>query len=277
MTTSNALVIDILPRLRQGEGLGYFGLSGTIAMALGPLISILIYTHFAFVMIFYVAIISGIIGCFFALFLKVKYSKVKKEPISIDRFFLLKGIPIGLNYVLLAIPYSTITTYIAIYATSIGQNANSGLFFIIMSIGLIISRIFAGRNVDKGKILETIKFGIVLSAASLFLLYLADKTQQGFFIFYISAFLLGLSYGVIFPSFNVMFVNLAPNNRRAAASSTYLISWDIGIGTGIVIGGKIIDSINISSIYAMGGVSAVIAAICFIAISVDYFEKNKLR
>ncbi|MDR0485735.1 MAG: MFS transporter [Elusimicrobiota bacterium] len=278
MTTSNALVIDILPRLRQGEGLGYFGLSGTIAMAVGPLIGLLIYDNFDFSMIFYGALISGAIGCVFAFFIKARHLRPhKKEPITIDRFFLLKGIPIGINYLLLAIPYAMLTTYIAIHSRILWQNNNSGIFFIVMSVGLIISRIFAGKNADRGKILETIKAGIILASISLFLLAFSDKMPYTMLMYYISAFFIGIAYGVIFPSFNVMFVHLAPHNRRAAASSTYLISWDMGIGIGIVLGGKIIDAINVQSVFIVGGAAAVLSAICFIAVCMEYFEKNKLR
>jgi predicted MFS family arabinose efflux permease len=278
MTTSNALVIDILPRLRQGEGIGYFGLSGTLAMAIGPLIGLLIYDNFNFNVIFYAALAAGAIGCIFAFFIKARHlRKPKKEPITIDRFFLIKGIPIGINYVFLAIPYAMITTYIALYGKEIGQSDNTGIFFIVMSVGLIISRIFAGKNMDKGKIIETIKFGIILAACSYFLLAFVEHLPKPLLMYYISAFLVGLSYGVIFPAFNVMFINLAKRNRRAAASSTYLVSWDSGIGIGMLIGGKIMDMVNVASIYAVGGVCAILAAICFIGVSSNYFLKNKLR
>ncbi|MDR3048501.1 MAG: MFS transporter [Elusimicrobiota bacterium] len=278
MTTSNALVIDILPRLRQGEGLGYFGLSGTLAMATGPLIGLLIYDNFDFNVIFYAALAAGTLGCIFAFFIKARHlRKPKKEPITIDRFIIVKGIPIGFNYLLLAIPYSMITTYIAVYSEEFGQSASAGIFFIVTSIGLIISRIFAGKNVDKGKIIETIKFGIILAAGSYFLLAFASYLPNPMLMYYIAGFLIGIAYGLIFPSFNVMFINLAPRNRRAAASSTYLVSWDTGIGIGIMLGGKIMDAFNTASIYTIGGVSAGLAAICFVAVSSGYFLKNKLR
>ncbi|MDR2709167.1 MAG: MFS transporter, partial [Elusimicrobiota bacterium] len=81
----------------------------------------------------------------------------------------------------------------------------------------------------------------------------------------------------MFPSFNVMFINLAPNNRRAAASSTYLTSWDLGIGIGIIVGGQLIDLLGISSIYGFAALSCVIAVGYFVAITSGYFMKNKLR
>ena len=61
-------------------------------------------------------------------------------------------------------------------------------------------------------------------------------------LFYVIALVLGVGYGLIFPAYNTLFVNLAPNNRRATASSTYMTSWDIGVGIGLVLGGRLADA-----------------------------------
>ena len=45
---------------------------------------------------------------------------VKREPISLDRFILLKGMPAGLSLLLLSIPYGMTTNYVAMYAREIG-------------------------------------------------------------------------------------------------------------------------------------------------------------
>jgi predicted MFS family arabinose efflux permease len=279
MTTSNALVIDIIPRRRQGEGIGYYGLSSTFAMSIGPFIGLLIYDSFDFNYIFYGAILSGALGGFFVYLIKPQKSpKTVSEPISLDRFLSIKGLPIGLNFVFLGIAYATMTTYIAMYGKSLNVWGSSGAFFIVLAIGLVISRIFSGKRIDKGKVLEIVKLGNIFAAFSFFLLFFADKTPHSqSLIYYLSALLIGLSYGMMFPSFNVMFINLAPHNRRAAASSTYLTSWDLGIGIGIVAGGKIIDVLNISSMYAFSGLSTMISVLFFVSISSSYFLRNKLR
>ncbi|MDR1952040.1 MAG: MFS transporter [Elusimicrobiota bacterium] len=279
MTVSNALVIDIIPRRRQGEGIGYFGLSGTFAMSMGPFIGLLFYDYFDFHYIFYASLFCGAIGGLFAILVKAPLAeKTKNEPITLDRFLLIKGLPIGLNYLFLAIAYGMLTTYVAMYGKELNVWGSSGIFFIVLSIGLIISRLFSGKHIDKGRVLEIIKLGNIFAAFAFFLLFFADKIPHSqSLMFFMAALLIGLSYGMIFPSFNVMFISLAPNSRRAAASSTYLTSWDLGIGLGIVFGGKIIDAINISSIYAFAGLAAIISVLYFVSISSGYFVKNKLR
>lgn len=54
------------------------------------------------------------------------------------------------------------TTYVAMYARQIGIVSGSGLFFTLMAVGMAVSRLFSGRQVDKGRIVTVISFGIYL-------------------------------------------------------------------------------------------------------------------
>jgi predicted MFS family arabinose efflux permease len=89
--------------------------------------------------------------------------------------------------------------------------------------------------------------------------------------------MMGLSDGMMFPAFNFMFINLAENDRRATANSTYLTSWDIGIAGGVIFGGRIMDIAKISSVYGTGVIIALISAFYFLIVSAGYFKKNRLR
>lgn len=279
-TTSNTVIIDILPFSRQGEGIGYFGLSSTLAMAIGPLTGLLMYDNFPFVMLFYASLISGAIGCFLTFFVKVpKNQSIRPcDTVSFDRFILTRGLPIGFNFLLLGIPYGMMTTYIAMYGKYTAVAGNAGMFFVVCAAGLVISRLFSGKQIDKGKINYVIAIGSFMASLTLFCLFFVDKIHSHqSVLYYSSALMMGLSYGMMFPAFNYMFINLAEHDRRATANSTYLTSWDIGIAAGVILGGKIIDIAKISSIYAAGSIIAFAASIYFIAVSAGYFKRKKLR
>ena len=55
--------------------------------------------------------------------------------------------------------------------------------------------------------------------------------------YYGSALLIGLGNGHLWPAFQNMMINMAHHNERGTANSTILISWDIGMGLGILLGG----------------------------------------
>ena len=154
--SGNTVVIDIMPASRRGEGLGYYGLSNNIAMAVGPMSGLFLHdAGTSYPVIFCTSLGSCLIGLLCASLVKTPYKPpVKREPISLDRFILLKGIPAGISLLLLSIPYGMTTNYVAMYAKQIGIHASTGLFFTFMAIGMAISRIFSGKIVDKGKIIQ---------------------------------------------------------------------------------------------------------------------------
>lgn len=162
--SGNTIVIDIMPSSRRGEGLGYYGLANNIAMSIGPMTGLFLHdAGVGYTLIFCCSLLAGIIGLTCAWLVKTPYKPpIKREPISLDRFILLKGIPAGISLLLLSIPYGMTTNYVAMYAKQIGITSSTGFFFTLMAIGMAVSRLFSGKLVDKGKITQVIAFGLYL-------------------------------------------------------------------------------------------------------------------
>lgn len=279
----NTLVIDITPSSRRGEALGYYGLTNNTAMSIGPMVGLFLHDAYSFEVIFSCALFSCILGFIMASIVKAPVKEpVKREPISLDRFILLKGIPAGIVLLLLSVPYGMTSNYIAMYAKQIGITAETGFFFTFMAIGMAVSRLFSGRQVDKGKIVQVIMFGMYLVCFCFFALsacaYLMEwNATASTYMFFGVALLLGIGFGTMFPAFNTLFVNLAPNSKRGTATSTYLTSWDVGIGMGMLLGGYIAQVSTFNKAYLFGACLTVISAIYFHFRVGPHFEKNKLR
>ena len=280
----NTVVIDIMPSSRRGEGLGYYGLSNNIAMAVGPMSGLFLHdAGMSYTTIFCCSLGSCIAGFICASLVKTPYKPpVKREPISLDRFILLKGIPAGISLLLLSIPYGMTTNYVAMYAKEIGINATTGFFFTFMAVGMAISRIFSGKIVDKGKITQVISAGLYIVVFSFFLLsacvYIINWNSMACgIIFFAVALLLGVGFGIMFPAYNTLFVNLAPNNQRGTATSTYLPSWDVGIGIGMLTGGYIAEVSTFDKAYLFGACLTIISMLYFNGKVTPHYHKNKLR
>ena len=282
-TAGNSLIVDIMPASRRGEGLGYFGVANTLAMAIGPMTGLFMHEAFSFNTVFYTAIGTGIAGFLFASTIKSKNmaDKNRQQPVAFDRFFLFKGFHAGICLLLMGIPYGIAVTYVAIYGKEIGIQSGVGVFFTLMAIGLAFSRLISGKLVDRGKLVHVIAWGTVLGAIGFFALAalkFLHNTTLIILLFYIISLLIGIAYGLIFPAYNTLFVNLAPNNRRATASSTYMTSWDIGIGIGLICGGWIADSKGgLQMAYLTGALMAVVSFLYFIRLAGPHFNRHKLR
>lgn len=280
----NTIVIDIMPSARRGEGLGYFGLTNNLAMSIGPMVGLFMHNnHCPFNIIFACALSASIIGLLSASSVKTSYKPtIKRPPLSLDRFLLIKGIPAGIALLLLSVPYGMTTNYVAMYAQQIGIKAETGFFFTWMAIGMAVSRIFSGKWVDKGYVTQVISIGFYLITSCFFLLAFCSNLiiwnhMVCTWLFFIIALGLGIGFGIMFPAYNTLFVNLAPNNQRGTATSTYLTSWDVGIGIGMLTGGYIAQISTFNKAYLFGACLTVISMLYFNLKVAPHYHKNKLR
>ena len=126
----------------------------------------------------------------------------------------------------------------------------TGTYFMRCSIGLILSRLQGGKALRQGRLTFNAGSGMVISLIGYTLFILMPTLSQWSMIngpwsmilgYYGSALLIGLGNGHMWPAFQNMTINVANNCQRGTANSTILISWDIGMGLGILLGGVIAE------------------------------------
>ena len=280
----NTIVIDIMPSSRRGEGLGYYGLANNLAMSIGPMTGLFLHdSGVSYPLIFGCALCTCAVGLTCASMVKTPYKPpVRRAPISLDRFLLIRGIPAGVALLLLSIPYGMTTNYVAMYARQISLPTSTGFFFTCLAVGMAVSRLFSGRIVDRGKVTQVIEAGMYAVVCCFFLLgscaYLIKfNVALCTVLFFAIALSLGIGFGTMFPAYNTLFVNLAPNSQRGTATSTYLTSWDVGIGIGMVAGGIVAEVSTFSTAYLIGGGLTLISMIYFHVHVAPHYHKHKLR
>ena len=277
-TVSNSTVaIDVLHPSRRAEGIGYYGLSNNIATAISPTVALLLFGAYkSYDLLFWVAFITALIGLASTLSVKLREREIVKnnQPLSLDRFILLKGWRQGAAMICYAFSYGVLATYIAIYGQEeLGITGGTGLFFMLLAIGLILSRLVGGRKLRQGKVTQNASIGIAVSLVGYFI-FAAVHNYWGY---YGAALIIGLGNGHMFPAFQTMFINLAPNSQRGTANSTLLVSWDIGIGLGILVGGIVSEHIGYhAAFWTAWGVNLLGVSI-FYLFARRHFQQNKLR
>lgn len=240
-TVSNSTVaIDVLPASRRAEGIGYYGLSNNVATAISPSIALLIYGFTGnYKLLFILSILISALAFYCNYTLKLASRPVsRRPPLSLDRFILFKAWRQGLCIVCYAFSYGVIATYIAIYGKEeLGITGGTGLFFMLLSIGLILSRLTGSRTLRQGRIVQNATVGVLVSLTGYFLF----AVLHNYWGYYGAALIIGLGNGHMFPAFQTMFLNLASNDQRGTANSTLFVSWDTGMGLGVLLGGMIAE------------------------------------
>lgn len=284
-TVANSTVaIDVLPSSRRAEGIGYYGLSNNLGTAIAPTVGMLIYQWTAsYDTIFLVSFITASIGFVINSTLHLKKRPIpsctseeaqRRLPVSLDRFLLLKGWPEALCIALFSYSYGVMSTYIAIYAKQeLGITTGTGLFFTLLCIGLISSRLVGARGLRKGKVTENATHGVVIALLG-YLVFAALHNAWGF---YGAAFIVGLGNGHMFPAFQTMFINLAPASQRGTANSTLYTAWEAGVGLGIIIGGIAAEYFSYGAAFWTAWGSNAVGVILFFAYARQHFINNRLR
>ena len=167
--------------------------------------------------------------------------------------------------------YGMITSFVVLYGKEI-EVADPGYFFIYMAVGVGTSRLVSGRLVDHGKI----HWVSVCSAVCLLVTFTVFATVHKSWVFFACALMIGIGYGVGVPAFQCLFVNVAPHNMRGTATSTYLTSFDLGVGIGMLSAGFIASCAGLAVAYGVG------AGCCLASLGVylrwvrPSYEKHKL-
>ena len=289
LTVSNATVaIDVLPSSRRTEGIGYYGMSNNLAMAIAPTIGIFVYrwTH-SFELLFWIALIVACLGWLTdaTVHMPAKEIQRNKSKLSLDRFFLVRGWLLGVNMVAFGFCFGVLSNYLAIYGKEqLGITGGTGTFFMLCSIGLILSRLQGGKALREGRLTFNAGSGMIISLVgyTIFILLptLADVFHQTSSLFlhvgyYGCAILLGLGNGHMWPAFQNRTICVAPNNQRGTANSTILISWDLGMGLGILVGGVIAEFLGYNAAFwTVALVNALGVALFFLATKSFFLRRN---
>jgi MFS family permease len=290
LTVANSTAaIDVLPSSRRTEGIGYYGLSNNLSMAIAPTIGIFIYKYTdSFELLFWLALVVACAGWLIDATVKFPEKEIvrNKSKLSWDRFFLVRGWLLGLNMVAFGFSFGVLSNYLAIYGKEVmGITGGTGTYFLLCSVGLIISRLQGGKALREGRLTHNAGSGMVISLvgytlfilmptlSSLFALHTSLFTLIGY---YGSALLIGLGNGHMWPAFQNMTICVAHNNQRGTANSTILISWDIGMGLGILLGGVIAEYLGYDASFWTVVIINAAGVATFFAATKAFFLRRRL-
>ena len=293
LTVANSTVaIDVLPSSRRNEGIGYYGLSNNLAMAIAPTFAIYTYaqTH-NFQLLFWLALAIATFGWIVDATVSVHSPKQGKSDrvLSLDRFFLARGWLLGINMAFFGFCFGVMSNYLAIYGKQVlGMTGGTGTWFMLCSIGLMLSRIQGGKALRQGRLTHNASEGMVISlvgytlfillptlgGSQLFTLHSSLFTYIGY---YSSAILIGLGNGHMWPAFQNMMISMAHHNERGTANSTILISWDVGMGLGILAGGAIAEHFGYNAAFWTVAVANAIGVILYFLKTQFFFLRRRIE
>lgn len=181
-TTTSTIASEMMPKDRFGEGMGYFSLANSLAMALAPATGIYIGKHYGDVKVFFLATIFGLCAFAAAFFLKCRKPNLKVQKSKME-IYERKAIMPGVMLFLVAMAYGAMITSLQTMAVRdvahdhIGA-ANATLFT-GNDLGIGLGVMFLGTVAEKWGYRNMYLFTIIpLMAAMLFYMFYARTKKS---------------------------------------------------------------------------------------------------
>jgi MFS family permease len=268
-TGGSTIVADIVPESKRGQGIGYFGLSITLSMALGPVLGLWILDYDQFNRLFVASCGLSLLACLMALGIRYPKLPLRKKKLSWDSIFEKSVLHIAFVMVIVAIPYAGIMTFIPLLSEEIGIS-NGGFFFLAYALGVSILRPLAGKIMDiQGpKLIMVMSF--FLSILGLAIISYSHNLNW----FLSGALILGLGNGILMPTLQTMIINMVRPERRGVANSTFFSSIDLGIGIGSVILGYLAAYTSLSFLFLFSAILLLFPMMYFFIFVVKDYHRS---
>lgn len=277
VTVANSTcAIDVLPSSRRNEGIGLYGLSNNFAMAIAPSIGIYLHNMVdSYMILFWIAFVVAISAVLIAWTIRLPEKDIirNKEKLSLDRFFLTRAWLLAINIAMFGFCWGVLSNYLAIYSKEVlSITGGTGTYFALLSMGLFSSRLQGRKALSQGKLTQNAAEGMLISLVG-FTLFVAIPHPVAY---YLSAILIGLGNGHLYPAFLNMFVHVARHDQRGTANSSILTGWDLGFGIGCLLGGIVAEHFGYTATFWMVAAENVVSVILFFLASRQFFERRKI-
>ena len=264
-TAANAIVTAYIPKSRNGEGINYYGLSTSLAAAIGPFIGILLLPIVGFKSVIILAIVLSVlvtVACYLFPVQNIELTDDHKKLLnswSLNTFIEYKVLFISIVAFLIGLSYSSVLGFLSIYADNLGLSTAGAFFFVVYALVITFTRPFAGQIFDaKGENAVMYPSFIFLAIGLLTLSYTTTS-----FMLLLSGALIGLGYGTFMSNGQAVCLKLVESSKVSIALSTYFIGLDLGLGFGPYALGTVHSFLSFSGIYILCAVLTVAVAILY--------------
>ncbi len=245
-------IVDLIPVERLNEGIGMFGTSGLIGMAVGPLIAEPVLQKSGFPAFFLTA--SGLAAAALLLHLPIsdKHHLQQAETLTSPSFFALlktrKQLISGGLALLFGFGLAATGNFIAPFAQERALSHIS-LYYLAYSCAAVGVRFIMGRLADQIGENQIIPWGLGLASVGLLLV----PVIHGTLLLLTVGFIFGIGHGLLFPALNAMAIRDEPYAVRGKVTGIFTGGIDSGAFLGAMILGVIGEIAGFTALFICAG------------------------
>ncbi len=262
---------DVLNPSKVTEGISRFAFTVSIGMALGPFVGIQVQEKLSSKASFMTIFAITVAALICVLCCKIEYPKTVRRKFLIKDSIHTQSLPFMFNMMFLMIPYGAVIAYSSILAQEKGIMSYLPYFYIFLVAGMLTSKLSTQRIIDSGKH-RTLVYCSLLILIITMASYMMLETGVHMLI---AGYFFGLGYGILQPLFQSFVTGTAPAEKRGVANSTYMLSYDIGIGIGSLLMGFMQEPIGLTNGFALTATAYIIGWVIYVCYVDGYYQKQK--
>ena len=241
-TSLSASVMGLIPTHRRGEGTGYFGISTTLATAVGPFLAVLLVESVSYQALFLFTAVCAAVALGLSLVLRLPertptpQEQQNKWRMHLSDVLDTSVLPIASVMFIAGAAYAGILSFLNSYAQKEGLVLGASLFFVVYAGVVLVSRLFVGRIQDRHGDNAVVYPTLISFAAGLALLAYAPNDT----LLALAGVFVGFGFGALMPCAQAIAVTMAAPARIGLATSTFFILMDAGVGLGPLLLGMLL-------------------------------------
>ncbi len=260
LSASSAYMTDSIPESRRAEGIGYWGMSTMLAVAVAPTVGFWMYRHgWAWLCVEATILNLLMAGIAFSLPETDVAARLSRERFFGRHLVEWRVVAVALSLFVVSFGYGGVTSFVAIYAEQ-NRIVPKGIFFTTFALVVLLTRLGSGRLADRIGHRRVLIPCLGLAALGLLLLPLART--RAFMILVASVFAIG--FGNMYPAFVAHVVRHIDPRRRGAAFGGILAAFDTGIGTGSITIGALAQHFGFPAAFMVAGVVSALSIPIFL-------------
>lgn len=279
-TATNTIVTAYIPISKRGEGINFYGLSTSLAAAIGPFLGTFMLRNLnidfrAIILMCVVFMVIVVIGAFAFPVKNIELTDKQLAETKVwtfDSFIEKKAIFIAVIGFLMGIAYASVIGFLTSYTAALGLTAVGSFFFVVYALVITLTRPSMGRLMDaKGD-----KWVLYPSYIFLTLGLALLSFTTGNISYLASGALIGFGYGTFMSCGQAASIKGVPEHRFNTAMSTYMIGLDLGLGVGPYVLGTVKEMLGgaeLSQFRQLYLIAAIIPIVCLVA----YFFKTSRK
>jgi MFS family permease len=255
LAASSAYMTDFIPESRRAEGIGYWGMSTMLAVALAPATGFFVYRQgWGWLCVEAAALNLVMAAIAWRLEDTDVEARVGGRGLAARRLVEWPILGVALSLFLVSLGYGGLTSFVALHAERNGITPK-GLFFAAFASVVLLTRLVSGRLADRVGHRRFFLPCLALATAGLALVALS-RTRPGLAL---GAAVFGLGFGNMYPAFIGHVIRFVDPRRRGAAFGSILAAFDTGIGTGSIATGWIAERHGLPAAFGTGAVVSALA------------------